>query len=125
MHFIVFIQTLAVRCYSNIKCEISVWNRTESREYLNSSKTYVYIGVIKFGMKLTVLIDKRHETWNLKYVNSYLHLLPLDTFCENFLDGLKSDKNIKYVKWRRNGLYGDMLLNCTWNGRVPEYLYLE
>ena len=71
MHFIVFIQTLVFRCYCNIKYEISVWNRTESREYLNSCTIYVYIGVLNVGMKLTVVIEMWHETWNLKLVNRH------------------------------------------------------
>ena len=117
MHFIVFIQTLPVRCYSNIKCEINVWNRTESREYLNSSTTYVCNGVINVGMKITLLIEKRYKTWNLKYVNGFLHLLPLDSLSWTFWCWFKIGQNMKYLTVRSNVLYGDILLNCTWNGK--------
>jgi len=71
MHFIMFILMLGVCCYCNIKCEISVWNRTESRKHRNRRTIYVYMGVLNVGMKLSVLIEMRHKTWNLKYVNRY------------------------------------------------------
>jgi len=60
-----------VRCYSNMKCEICVWNRTESRKHLKNRTIYVYIWVFSFGVKLTVLREMRYETWNLVYVNRY------------------------------------------------------
>ena len=41
MNFIVSIQMLVVRCYFNIKCEISFSNRTKLSERLKNSTKYV------------------------------------------------------------------------------------
>jgi hypothetical protein len=47
--------------YFNIKCEICVSNRTESREHLKNSTIHVYIGALNVEIKLIILIEMRHE----------------------------------------------------------------
>ena len=55
MNCIMSILMPVVRCYFNIKCEISVSNRTELIEHLKNSTKFVLIGVLYVSMKLTVM----------------------------------------------------------------------
>jgi hypothetical protein len=133
MHFIVFIQLLVVFTVTANERFVSEIEPSRSNIWKIVQRTYTF-GYLSLARNCyDVLIEMRHETWFLKYVNRYLFALNYWThFLEFFWFGLKSNKNIQYVTWRPNSWY-DILRNVAWNekgsrkfvvGIETDYIYI-